>query len=358
MGNEANEKTESATPRRRNEERNKGHIAKSQDFTSAFVLTSGVALLFIMNKGLLDKLRVMLVGTFTSLNPNNISDNDFTVIFMPYLYNYIDITALFFVFLALCAILILRFQTGALFAKEALKPNFNKLSPSSAFKQLIGKINFFKPKQMVEFIKSVVKTMAVAIAGIKVIIKRKEDLLSLLGADPETGFGVIGSVTFELFLSICIIMLIIGIIDRYYQTYEYEKSIKMSKQEVKDEMKNMEGDPKIKSKIKATQIKMMRQKMMSKVPEADVVVVNPTHYAVALKYNPITNPAPIVVAKGVDFVAFKIREIAKNNGIPIVENKPLARSLYKLVEIDSVIPQELYVAVAEILQFVYTQRQK
>ena len=358
MGNEANEKTERATPRRRSQERNKGHIAKSQDFTSSLVLTSGIALLFIMGSGMLEKMRVMLINAFTSLNPATISDNDFAVIFIPYVYNYIDIVVLFFLFLALCAIFILRYQTGSLFAKEALKPNFGKFTPSNAVKALINKFNLFKPRQMIEFLKSVVKTLAVALVGIRVVLKRKDDLLSLLGADPATGFSVIGSVVFELFASICIIMIIIGLIDRYYQNYEYEKSIKMSKQEVKDEMKNMEGDPKIKAKIRAAQIRMMRQKMMSKVPEADVVVVNPTHYAVALKYNPITNPAPVVVAKGVDFIAFKIREIAKNNGIPIVENKPLARSLYKLVDVDGVIPQELYVAVAEILQFVYTQKNK
>ena len=132
----------------------------------------------------------------------------------------------------------------------------------------------------------------------------------------------------------------------------------MSKQEVKDEWKNIEGDPKVKGRIRSFGMKIMQQKMMSKVKEADVVVVNPTHYAVALKYDPTQNAAPIVVAKGVDFIAFKIREIAKNNNIPIIENKPLARSLYKLVEVDHFIPQELYVAVAEILQFVYSRKNR
>ena len=154
------------------------------------------------------------------------------------------------------------------------------------------------------------------------------------------------------------VLIILGIIDKKYQDWEYAKSIKMSKQEVKDEFKDIEGDPKIKGKIRSFQMKIMQQKMMSQVKDADVVVVNPTHYAVALMYNQLKAPAPIVLAKGVDFVAFKIREIAKNNGIPIVENKPLARSLYKMVEVNDIIPQELYVAVAEILQYVYTQKKK
>ena len=265
---------------------------------------------------------------------------------------------LFFALLAISAVLILRIQTGALFAKEALKPNFKKLSPATALKNLIDKINIFKPKQMVELIKSLVKTSIVAVVGFNVIMKRKDDLFGLIGADPSTGFAVIGSVIFELLLSLCVLLIIIGIIDRYYQTWEYNKSIKMTKQEVKDEWKNIEGDPKIKGKIRSFQMKIMQQKMMSKVKEADVVVVNPTHFAVALMYNPEKVPAPVVVAKGVDFIAFKIREIAKNNGIPIVENKPLARSLYKLVEVDQIIPQELYTAVAEILHYVYSQKGK
>jgi flagellar biosynthetic protein FlhB len=183
-------------------------------------------------------------------------------------------------------------------------------------------------------------------------------LFGLIGADPSTGFAVIGSVVFELLASLCVLLIIIGIIDKYYQNWEYNKSIKMTKQEVKDEWKNIEGDPKIKGKIRSFQMKIMQQKMMSKVKDADVVVVNPTHFAVALMYDPQKVPAPVVVAKGVDFIAFKIREIAKNNNIPIVENKPLARSLYKLVEVDQIIPQELYTAVAEILHYVYSQKGK
>ena len=356
MANEQNEKTEEATPKRKEKERDRGHIAKSQDFTSSLVLSLGIALVFTMGPKMLDSLRTMLISTLSNLKPDNISDNDSIAILAPFLNDYCQITLLFFVFLAIGAIVVLRLQTGALFAKEALKPNFNKLSPSSAIKAFIDKINIFKPRQMVELIKSIVKTIIVALAGVNVILKRKEELFSLIGADPSTGLMVMSSVTFELLATICILLIIIGILDKKYQDWEYNKSIKMSKQEVKDEMKNIEGDPKIKGKIRSFQVKILQQRMMSKVKDADVVVVNPTHYAVALMYNPQKVPAPVVVAKGVDFVAFKIREIAKNNGVPIVENKPLARSLYKLVEIDGIIPQELYVAVAEILQYVYAQK--
>ncbi|MBQ7286641.1 MAG: flagellar biosynthesis protein FlhB [Candidatus Gastranaerophilales bacterium] len=358
MADEQNEKTEEATPKRKQKERDRGHIAKSQDFTTSLMLTFATGLIFIMGSGMQEKISTMLINTFSSLNPKNISNSDAVSILAPYLKHYCEIVVLFFAFLALGAILILRFQTGALFAKEALKPNFKKLTPAAAFKALIEKINIFKPKQMVELVKSLIKTTLVAVMGFKVIMKRKDDLLGLIGADPSTGLQVMSSVIFELLLGLCILLIIIGIIDRQYQNWEYNKSIKMSKQEVKDEWKNIEGDPKVKGRIRSFGMKIIQQKMMSKVKEADVVVVNPTHYAVALKYDPTQNAAPIVVAKGVDFIAFKIREIAKNNNIPIIENKPLARSLYKLVEVDHFIPQELYVAVAEILQFVYSRRNR
>lgn len=358
MANDQNEKTEEATPKRKQQERDKGHIAKSQDFTSSLMLTFGLGLIFVMGNRMREKLSTMLATTFSELNPKNISQDDAIGILTPFFEHYASIVLLFFALLAIGAILILRIQTGALFAKEALKPNFKKLSPATALKNLLDKINIFKPKQMVELVKSILKTTIVAVVGFNVIMKRKDDLFGLIGADPSTGFAVIGSVVFELLASLCVLLIIIGIIDKYYQNWEYNKSIKMTKQEVKDEWKNIEGDPKIKGKIRSFQMKIMQQKMMSKVKDADVVVVNPTHFAVALMYDPQKVPAPVVVAKGVDFIAFKIREIAKNNNIPIVENKPLARSLYKLVEVDQIIPQELYTAVAEILHYVYSQKGK
>ncbi len=358
MANDQNEKTEEATPKRRQKERDKGNIAKSQDFTSSLLLTSGIALIYAMGSGMLEKIQSLLMRTFSELNPNNIPEDNFIGLFAPFMTSYCDLTILFFVFLCIAAVIILRFQTGSLFAKEALKPTLNKLSPANAFKNLIQKINIFKPKQMVELVKSLIKTILVATVGFNIVLKRKDDLFGLIGADPSTGLAVIGNVVFEILISLCVLLIIIGIIDRKYQVWEYNKSIKMTKQEVKDEWKNIEGDPKIKGKIRSFQMKIMQQKMMTKVKEADVIVVNPTHFAVALMYNPDKVPAPVVVAKGVDFVAFKIREIAKNNGIPIVENKPLARSLYKLVEVDQIIPQELYTAVAEILHYVYSQKGK
>ncbi len=354
MANE--ERTESATPKRREKERDRGNIAKSQDFTSSLMLTLGVGLMYMLSSTMLQKIQNILYQAFTHLDPKEINESNPMGIFIPYAQVTGEILVPFLFLLCLGAALILRLQTGALFAKEALKPNFDKLMPGNMIKTLLKKFNFFEPKTMMELVKSLAKLSAVGLVGFNVINKRKGDLFATIGMDVNTSFAIVGSVIMELIVNICIILLIVGIIDKKFQDYQYEKSIKMTKQEVKDEWKNLEGDPKIKSKVRAFQMQIMQQKMMSSVKQADVVVVNPTHYAVAIKYDPENTPVPQVLAKGVDFLAFKIREIAKNNNIPIVENKPLAQSLYKLVPIGGIIPQELYVAVAEVLRFVYSAK--
>ena len=180
--------------------------------------------------------------------------------------------------------------------------------------------------------------------------------MGLVGLDAPIAISIILSILIQMVINMCLAMLVLGFIDKKYQHYEYEKSIKMTKQEIKDEQKDTEGDPKIKARIRSIQMQMARQRMMSSVPSADVVVTNPTHYAVAVKYDKTKAPAPMVVAKGVDYLAFEIREIAKEYGVPIVENRPVARALYNTVPVDGVIPSDLYVAVAEILAFVYKQK--
>lgn len=180
--------------------------------------------------------------------------------------------------------------------------------------------------------------------------------MGLVGLELPIALHIVGSILINMLINMCLAMLILGYLDKKYQTYEYEKSIKMTKQEVKDEYKDTEGDPKIKARIRSIQMQMARQRMMSAVPKADVVVTNPTHYAVAIQYDKTKAPAPIVVAKGVDYLAFQIREIAKQNNVPIVENRPVARALYNSVPIDGIIPSDLYVAVAEILAYVYNNR--
>lgn len=351
----SSEKTEEATPKRREDERKKGNISKSQDLNSALTLSVGVGLLVFLSPKIMSDLQSLCYYAFTHLNPKDIQINDILALLTPYALATAKIVVPFLLTLMIMGALAVRLQVGALFASEKLKPDASKLTPANILKALKKNLNPFELKNIVELTKNILKVLIVGSCGYSVVNARKEELFALVGVDIQTAFAVLGSILVHMLINMCVVMLILGFIDKKYQDYEFEKSIKMTKQEVKDEWKNMDGDPKIKARIKSAQMKMMQQKMLSSVPQADVVVTNPTHYAVAIKYDKLKAPAPMVVAKGVDFMAFKIKEIAQNNNVPIVENRPLARSLYKLVQIDGMIPADLYVAVAEVLAYVYNK---
>ena len=356
MGNEASEKTEEATARRKQKERERGNVSKSKDFESALVMIGAIALLSIFAKYMYNTILNMMRDTFTNLeyfDPLNAIG-----MLYPYFRYYGMIVLPFFVLLSIVAIIVVRMDVGQVFALEKAKLNFKNLSPQRLLENAKRLINPFQPRSMVEFAKSIFKIIIVAACGFSAVNSRKGDLLGLVGLEIPIALNIVGSILFNMIINMCLAMLVLGYIDKKYQTYEYNKSIKMTKQEVKDEYKDTEGDPKIKAKIKAIQTQMARQRMMSSVPQADVVVTNPTHYAVAIQYDKNVAPAPIVIAKGVDYLAFQIRDIARNNNVPIVENRPVARALYNKVPVDGIIPSDLYVAVAEILAFVYNSKNK
>jgi flagellar biosynthetic protein FlhB len=169
-------------------------------------------------------------------------------------------------------------------------------------------------------------------------------------------FSYLGGVCFKILLATTVVLVFLAALDYAYQRWEYEKSLRMTKQEIKDEYKNTEGDPMIKARIRRIQRDMARKRMMAEVPKADVIITNPTHLAIAIQYDPASMQAPVVVAKGADFIAEKIRQIAEENDVPLVENKPLAQVLYKIVKVNQLVPEDLYKAVAEVLAFVYEQK--
>lgn len=351
----SDEKTEQATPKRRSQARDKGQIAKSQDFNSAVMLTVACCTLGVFASFISKRLNEVTIYTFTHLNPSEINEANIIGILTPYFFDMAYILLPIFLILVFAGIALNYYQVGPMFTTETIKPNLSKLSPMTVlgnFKKFVS-INSF-----VELGKSLLKASVVGGVAYSVLNARKDDILILLGADMGKSLGTVSDIAYELFMQICIILVIIGIADLKYQHYNHEKSLKMTKQEVKDEAKSAEGDPAIKSKIKSIQMKFAMQRMMSNVPNANVVVKNPTHYAVALQYDPQIAPAPKVVAKGVDYVAFKILQIAENNNVPVIENKPLARTLYKLVPVEGLIPAEFYVAVAEVLAYVYKLNNK
>lgn len=356
MGNEGAERTEEATPRRRRKERERGNVAKSRDMDAALVMTAGIALLAVLGKNMYQTMLTMLRNTFTNLRTELVDSNNVMGVLMPYFQYLAYIVLPFFVLLVIFAIFIIRMDVGQVFALEKVKFKLENLSPKRMLQNAKRMFNPFEPRSLVEFAKSILKLVVVGACGFSAVNARKADLMGLVGLETPVALHIIISILINMIINMCLAMLVLGYIDKKYQTYEFEKSIKMTKQEVKDEYKDTEGDPKIKARIKSIQMQMARQRMMSSVPSADVVVTNPTHYSVAIKYDKTKAPAPMVVAKGVDYLAFQIREIAKENGVPIVENRPVARALYNNVPIDGVIPSDLYVAVAEILAYVYKQK--
>ena len=352
------ERTEQATPKKQQEARSEGNVLKSQDLNHALVLSIGFALLLVFSSFLLGKLKLALYEAFTNLNPANLTNDNVYAILTNYQNLLFEMLLPFFSLLFIGVAFVIGIQMRGLFTLKVLKPKLSKYAPSKLFKNLIQKFNIFTPRTFVSLVKSVVILAVISVFAWSVIEKRKEEILAMFGMKVEVFLIKIGGIISEIAINICIAMLIIGVLDWLYQKYEFNKSLKMTKQQVKDERKNAEGDPTIKSKIRSIQIQMANSRMMANVPTADVVVANPTHYAVALKYDTTLAPAPMVVAKGVDLIAFKIREVAENNGITIVENPPLARTLYKLVPIDAIIPAELFSAVAEVLAYVYKKKNR
>jgi len=243
-------------------------------------------------------------------------------------------------------------QIGFMFTTETLKVKLEKLNPVNGLKQM------FSPRKLVDLLKNLLKIFLVGYVAYTDYMNLLEKFGSYVGQDVYVSFIDIMRTAFLMALKMCIVMVFIAVADFLYQWWKYEKDLRMTKQEVKDEYKMMEGDPKIKGKIRQKQMQMSAMRMMQQVPEADVVITNPTHYAVALAYDDKVSIAPTVVAKGQDYIARKIREVAVEHGVEIVENPPLAQSLFATCEVNDEIPEDLYQAVADILVFVYRQKGK
>lgn len=243
-------------------------------------------------------------------------------------------------------------QIGFLLTGEPLMMKFNKINPIQGAKQL------FSMRALVDFLKSVLKMSIIGIVVYTTLVAQKDYILRLAQMPLEEIALFTWSLTLSLGLKIGLILIILAIFDYMYQRYEHGKSIRMSKQDIKDEYKKTEGDPLIKGKIREKQRRMALQRMMQEIPKADVVITNPTHFAVAIKYDAGQMQAPTVIAKGTDYIALKIRQVAKDNGIITMENKPLARALYAQVEIGESIPADMFQAVAEVLAYVYKLKGK
>jgi flagellar biosynthetic protein FlhB len=243
-------------------------------------------------------------------------------------------------------------QVGFLFTTETLKPKLSKINPINGFKRI------FSMQGLVNLIKSVLKVIAIGYVTYIYLNGKTHAIMSLMDMDLTQISSFIFTTALDLAIRICVVLVVLGVFDFGYEWWQFEKEMKMTKQEVKEEYKQVEGNPEIKGRIRQKQRQMSMRRMMQEVPKADVIITNPTHFACALKYDADESPAPILLAKGQDYVAIRIKEIAKEAKVEIVENKPLARAIYDTVEIGEAIPQHLYQAVAEVLAFVYSLKGK
>ncbi|MFB6466655.1 flagellar biosynthesis protein FlhB [Cytobacillus sp. Hz8] len=343
----AGEKTERATPKKRQDARKKGQVAKSQDINTAVGLLAIFLYLMFASSYLKEHIVNLFRFPFQKYMLMDLTENNIQVISLDILKELALFLGPILLVAMVAGILSNYMQVGFLFSAEAIQFKLEKINPISGFKRI------FSMRSIVELLKSILKISFVGFVTFTVLWSKKEEILVLSHKSIGAIMATLGNLTVQMGLFASGALLFLALLDFLYQKYDFEKNIRMSKQDIKDEYKNSEGDPLIKSKIKQRQREMAMRRMMQEVPKADVVITNPTHYAIALKYDEKKLEAPFVVAKGVDFMAQKIKLIAKENDVMTVENRPLARALYSQVEIGDAIPEEFFKAVAEILAYVY-----
>jgi len=342
------ERTERATAKRRQEARRRGQVALSREIPSTLMLFTLLGVLGLGGTGLLERATRLVAGIYARLHALRLERVEDASALMTELAGEV-----FALLLPVCLPLLAAgflgnvFQIGFEAHAEALQPRWSKLNPIAGLKRI------FSLRGAVELAKSVVKLVLVGSVAGAVVWGLREELPTLVRLDLGSVWGFAAEATLRILLFSGVAMTLLAALDTLYQRWQYEESLKMTKQEVKDERKQAEGDPTVKARIRSIQRQVAYRRMMAEVPRADVVVTNPTHLAIALRFDPEVMAAPRVVAKGADHVAERIREIASEHGVPIVENRPLAQSLFRLTDIGDTIPVELYRAVAEVLAYVY-----
>lgn len=355
---EGGEKTEEPTAKRLSDARKDGKVAKSRELNNAISLF----VLFGMLQATISDLSERMLGlfkTFYNIIPDYITENSSEIssasvarLFQEAIMNAFQMVLPFFAVGFLAMVVLDIYQVKWKVTTKPLKPKLSKFNPINGFKR------FFSKNSLVELVKSIAKIILIAWISYSAVQDNEHNLLFLCDMPILQAIMLIGSIIITTGFKISAAMLILGIADYIYQKWKFKEDMKMTKQEVKDEYKNAEGDPQIKRKQRSRMMEASQRRMMQAVPQADVVITNPTHLAVALKYDADEAQAPVVLAKGADYLAQQIKEKAKEANVEIVENKPLARMLYANVEIGEEIPPELYQTVAEILAAVYRLKNK
>ncbi|MGD9807460.1 MAG: flagellar biosynthesis protein FlhB [Deferribacterales bacterium] len=339
------EKTEDPTGKKLSDARKEGNVGKSRELPAAMTLLFITFFLYFytpyLTKGLARISREIFTMTNYELNSQSVHEL--------MMFSAVESAKLLSPFMA--AILVLAIagnvlQTGFLIASKALEPKLERINPIKGFGR------FFSKRTLMELLKSLIKVFAVGYLAYVIVKGHMGTIISMTDMDFYDILRISALIIYEILWKVSLLALLMALLDYMYQKYQFNEDMKMSKHEVKEERKQAEGDPHVKSRIRSIQREMARKRMMDDVPKSDVVVTNPTHYAVALRYSPGEDRAPVVLAKGQRLIALRIREIAKQSGVQIHEDPPIARSLFKTVDIGDEIPENLYKAVAEILALV------
>lgn len=343
MAEDKEQKTEAPSGKRISEARRKGNIPKSMDVTSAVVLMTSALLLYWLWRSVFETLHARMVVTFT-----NLPTEDFTIPALQHLA--IELTreaalvlAPFMLTLLVIGIISSGIQTRFNITGETMKPSFAKLNPISGLKRI------FSLRGVVDTFKGILKIVIVGYFSYQVISSRYVQIVTAVQMDRQQLGALLGDTAWTIAWQSALALFILGLLDYAYQRWEWWRNLKMTKQEVKDEAKQQEGSQEVKQEIKKRQRKASLRRMMQDVPRASVVITNPTHFAVAIQYERETMEVPLVVAKGADLVAKRIRDIARESNVPMIENKPIAQALYRQVEVGDEIPPEMYTIIAEIL---------
>ncbi|MGD9365278.1 MAG: flagellar biosynthesis protein FlhB [Desulfobacteraceae bacterium] len=340
------DKTEQATPKKREDARKKGQVAQSREISSVTVLLGAMTVFFFGGAWMFHQLGDVMHMVLTRLYQQSFE------IETAHLFLWEVFKRIFIILAPLLTVIIVAgllsnvSQTGFLLTGESLTPKFNKINPINGIKRL------FSLRSMVEVVKAIFKMIIIGGMAYAMLRKDMDRIPALVSLSIQDILSFMGNAALKMGFYTCLVLIVLAAVDFFFQRWQHERDLRMTKQEVKDEYRQREGDPMVRSRIRAVQREMAMRRMMESVPDATVVITNPTHLAVALKFER-DMPAPQVVAKGAGLVAERIKAIANENDIPIIEQKPLARALFKSVEIDQYIPAELYHAVAELLAYVY-----
>lgn len=342
------EKTEAPTARRIREARDEGNIARSTDLTAALMLLASIVLLYMLSSRLFEAMAAVLHRLLSSVDAVNQTRTDDLGSIGSYLMGLLGWTVLpLLVAVAGVGVLVTAGQTGLMLTGKPMMPKFSRINPLSGAKRLAD------ARAAIRLVMSLGKVIIISAVAITIIMMDIEVIAALPMMTLGAATAAAGNMTFMLAIKLAALLVILALLDFAFQKFQHTKDMRMTKQEVKQEMKDMDGDPLMKQRRARVARQLAMQRMAQQVPQADVILTNPTHLSIALRYDSDSMRAPKVIAKGADFMAMRIRQIATANGIPLVERKPLARALYSSVEVGDEVPEEHYAAVAEILAYVY-----